>query len=55
MIFKDNKLDIYGKKLVKIPTPYYFVLYNGTRRNHRSCKAVFGSITKVDTGKGKHD
>ena len=27
---KRNKLDIYGKKLVKIPTPYYFVLYNGS-------------------------
>ena len=28
---KRNKFDIYGKKLIKIPTPYYFVLYNGIK------------------------
>ena len=27
---KRHKLDIYGKKLIKIPTPHYFVLYNGS-------------------------
>ena len=27
---KKHKLDIYGKKLIKIPTPHYFVLYNGS-------------------------
>ena len=32
---KRNKLDIYGKKLVKIPTPYYFVLYNGVDFIHQ--------------------
>ena len=25
-----NKYDIYGEKLIKIPAPFYFVLYNGT-------------------------
>ena len=27
---KRNQFDIYGKKIIKIPTPYYFVLYNGS-------------------------
>ena len=28
---EENKLNIYGKKLIKIPTPKYIVLYNGTQ------------------------
>lgn len=27
---KKNKLNIYGQGLIKLPTPSYFVLYNGT-------------------------
>ena len=27
---ESNGLNIYGKKLIKIPTPQYYVLYNGT-------------------------
>lgn len=28
---KRNKYNIYGEKLIKIPAPFYFVLYNGTK------------------------
>ena len=29
---KANKLNIYSEKLIKIPTPQYYVLYNGKRK-----------------------
>lgn len=30
VISRRHKLDIYGKKVIKIPIPHYFVLYNGS-------------------------
>ena len=29
---KQHKLDIYNRKLIKLPTPQYYVLYNGTEK-----------------------
>lgn len=50
---ESNGLNIYGKKLIKIPTPQYYVLYNGT--DQEEAVKEFCKFLQSDNGNRKED
>lgn len=51
----ENKLNLYGKTLLKIPTPQYYVLYNGSAEAPASSELTLSESFVQNSPKGKFE
>ena len=51
----ENKLNLYGKTLLKIPTPQYYVLYNGSAEAPASSELALSEAFVQNSPKGKFE